>query len=133
MRKAAQPRRLLLVVRASMLALVAGHASGQGRDPAARGLDAFVHLPAAAAPGALLPVQIEVRGFPTIAETVPLGGATIEAAWDPEKLGKGVSGAPPAVRATADASGRAHLEVPVPEGAERELSLLIALRSGTHA
>lgn len=103
-----------------------------GSDPAARGLDVFIHAPDGASPGARVPVQIEAFGFPTAITLATLGGATVEAAWDPEHLGPGVTAAPPAVRATTDAAGRAHLEVPVPEGDERALVLLVGLRAGGH-
>ncbi|MFT3773092.1 MAG: hypothetical protein QM820_47535 [Minicystis sp.] len=101
-------------------------------DPAARGLDLFLHAPDGAAPGSRVPVQIEAFGFPTAVTLAPLGGATVEAAWDPEHLGPGVTAAPPAVRATTDAAGRAHLDVPVPEGDERPLVLLVGLRAAGH-
>ncbi|APR76270.1 Large extracellular alpha-helical protein [Minicystis rosea] len=92
----------------------------------------FLHAPDAAAPGARVPLQIEAFGFPTAITLAPLAGATVEAAWDPEHLGPGVTSAPPAVRAITDGSGRAHLDVPVPEGDERSLVLLVGLRSGGH-
>lgn len=102
-------------------------------DPAARGLDLFVHVPEGAAPGSRLPLQLEAFGFPTAITLSPLAGASVEAGWDPEHLGPGVSVAPPSVRATTDASGRARLDLPVPDGDERALELLVAVRSGGHA
>ncbi|MBW2459141.1 MAG: hypothetical protein JRI68_31880 [Deltaproteobacteria bacterium] len=107
-------------------------ATGQPSDPAARGLDVFVHVPKSAAPGAALPVQVQVIGFSTVTTAKPLPEATVEAVWDPKSLGKGVSVAPPAVTGKTDGTGRAHFAVPVPDGAERELSLLIGARFGSH-
>lgn len=103
-----------------------------GNDPAQRGLDVFVHVPERAAPREKLPLQIEVFGFPSVVSLVPLGSAAVEVAWDPESLGPGISEAPPSVRATTDAGGRAHLDIPVPDGDVRELKLLIGVRSGAH-
>jgi hypothetical protein len=107
-------------------------AQSAGRDPASRGIDLFVHASNYAAPGAILPVQVEAIGFPTVASFVPLGGATVEAAWNPEKMGASLAEAPPPVRATADAGGLAHLDVPVPEGEEGPLELLLGVRMGAH-
>ena len=45
--------------------LFASDAQSAASDPAARGLDVFVHVPAEAAPGGVVPVQIEAFGFPT--------------------------------------------------------------------
>ena len=61
-----------------------------------------------------------------------LAGAVVEATWNPESLGK-VSSVPPAVKATTDAEGRAHLDVPMPDGDEGDLELLLGVRSGPHA
>jgi hypothetical protein len=101
-------------------------------DRAARGIDVFLHVPGDAAPGSLLPVQIEAFGFPTTVALAPLGDATVEAGWDPEHLGTGVTAAPAAVRGRTDASGRAKLLVPVPDGEELPLRLLVHVRSGNH-
>ncbi len=101
-------------------------------DPAARGLDLFLHVPGQAPPRGILPVQVEAIGFPTAVTTQPLANVTIEAVWNPEHLGTHVSVAPPAVRVNADATGRAHLDVPVPDGDEMELELLVGVRSGAH-
>jgi hypothetical protein len=127
-------RTLRLASAFALPALFAATSDAQtaGSEPAARGLDVFIHAPELAPPRAMVPVQIEAFGFPTVVSLVPLGGAAVEAAWDPEHLGPGVSVAPPPVRATTDAAGRAHLEVPVPDGDERELKLLVGLRSGSH-
>lgn len=107
--------------------------AGQPADAAARGLDVFVHVPGEAAPGASLPLQLSAYGFPTVTTLVPLVGAELSAAWDPESLGPGVASAPAPAQATADASGRVHLDVTVPEGDERTLRLLIGVRSGSHS
>src|SRR5258708_7590443 len=108
----------------ALLALARGtDAQTAWSDPAGRGLDAFIHVVDRAPPGALLPLQVEAIGFPTVVSFVPLGGAIIEATWNPEKLGATL-GVPPAVKVTADAYGRAHLEVPMPEGDEGPLELL---------
>jgi hypothetical protein len=65
------------------------------RDPAARGLDVFVHAPALAPPLGTLPVQVQAFGFPTATGMVPLSAAAIELSWDPEHLGAKVHRAPP--------------------------------------
>ena len=114
------------------LAATTSDAQVTARDPAARGLDLFLQAPERAAAGATVPLQVEAIGFPTVTTMRPLAGVTIEAAWDPEHLGPGVAKAPPGVSATADATGRAHLDVPVPDGEERDLQLLVAVRSGSH-
>ena len=97
-------------------------------DPAARGLDAFIHAPDLASPGSRVPVQIQAFGFPTAISLTPLADVTVEAAWDPEHLGPGITRAPPSVKAKTDSAGRAHLEVEVPDGDERDLSLLVGVR-----
>ena len=132
------PRSPRLTAGASLVlaALALTHVSGAevgSADPAARGLDVLVHAPTAAIPRGRLPLQIEAFGFPSATVLAKLGGAEIEAGWDPEQLGPGVSVAPPPVRVTADGNGLAHLEVPVPDGDERELTLLVGVRSGGHA
>jgi hypothetical protein len=101
-------------------------------DQAARGLDVFLHAPTEVAPGATLPIAVEALGFPTVVTLAPLGGATIEAGWDPEHLGPDVAVAPPSVRAVTDSAGRAHLDVPVPAGEPRKLKLLVSVKSGAH-
>jgi hypothetical protein len=132
------PRRhpLLLSILVGALGLSAAGRSSDAAgapDPAARGLDLFLHVPTQAPPRGVLPVQVEALGFPTAVTTQPLAGVTIEAVWNPEHLGANVSSAPPAVRAKADLAGRAHLDVPVPDGDELELELLVGVRSGAHA
>src|ERR1700749_2538928 len=85
--------------------------------PAARGLDIFVHAPTEVAPGGSLPIAVEAVGFTSVVTPVRLAHAVIEAAWNPESLGK-VFRAPPAVKVTTDGEGRAHLDVPMPDGDE---------------
>src|ERR1700677_374873 len=119
-----RPHRLLLLPGLALLGAVAARASAaEGPDPAARGLDVFVHVPPEAAPGGVLPIAVQAVGFTTVVTPAPLPQAAVEAVWNPETLG-GVAVAPPAVKATADAEGRAHLDVPVPDGDEGDLELL---------
>lgn len=128
-RSAALP--LLLLAACGALAA----ASDAGADPpdlAARGLDLFIDAPEHAVPGSKLPLQIQAFGFPAASSLAPLSGASIEAVWDPESLGPGVHRAPPAVKVVTDAGGRAHVEVPVPEGDERALRLLLGTTYGDH-
>lgn len=108
-----------------------GDAATAYKDPAARGLDVFLHMPERAAPGGILSVQAQVYGFPTVTSLTPLPGAVLEAVWDPESLGKNAPSVA-SVQAVADKAGRVHLEVPVPEGDARELQLLIGIQSGEH-
>ncbi len=127
-------RRLRIASLAALLATFAAastDAQVSSNDPAKRGLDLFIHAPGSGAPRSLLPVQIEAFGFPSVVSLVPLAGATVEAAWDPETLGPGLSKAPPPVRATTDASGRIHLDVPIPDGDVRTLGLLLGVRLGS--
>lgn len=133
--------RLLLGSLAAAFALASGPFFHVGRGTAfagpyaatdarvARGLDLFLHAPDRGAPGATLPVQVLALGFPTVVTLRPLEAVTVEATWDPEHLGK-VSAAPPPVRVTTDAQGRAHLDVPIPDGPERKLKLLVGVRVG---
>ncbi|XXX81273.1 alpha-2-macroglobulin family protein [Sorangium sp. So ce134] len=118
-----------LLVIASLGAAATSDAATDRRDAVARGLDLFIHAPDGGAPGATLPVQVLALGFPTAVTLRPLEAATVEATWDPEHLGK-VSAVPPPVRVTTDAKGRAHLDVPIPDGPERELRLLLGVRAG---
>ncbi|MCC6525865.1 MAG: hypothetical protein IT373_24675 [Polyangiaceae bacterium] len=106
---------------------------GATGDPAARGLDVFVHAPGEMSGGATVPLQIQAYGFPTVQTATALAGAEVEATWLPESLGPDVSRVPDPVRVTTDALGRAHLDVPVPPGPPGALKLLVGLRSGTHA
>src|SRR3954471_4917423 len=119
----------LLVV--GLMLAVNPPAAAHAQDPAARGLDLFVHAPDKIAAGGRLPVQVRVFGFPRVSALAPLAGATIEATWDPESLGKKVASAPPVVSAKSDAEGRAHLEVDVPHGTG-SLKLLLSVRFGEH-
>jgi len=128
----AQPSFLAAVGLAGCLLAASSDAQVGGPDPARRGLDLFLHVPAQGAPGGTIPLQIEAFGFPTVVALQPLGGAAVEAAWDPESLGPGLSVAPPAVRATTDSAGRAHLDVTLPDGDARTLRLLVGVRSGAH-
>jgi len=114
-----------------LLVVVALTLAAPRPDPAARGLDLFVHAPDKIAAGGRLPVQVRVFGFPQVARLAPLAGATIEATWDPESLGKKVASAPPVVSAKSDADGRAHLELDVPHGTGT-LKLLLSVRNGEH-
>jgi Alpha-2-macroglobulin family len=100
-------------------------------DPAARGLDLFVHAPDQVAPGGTLPIAVEAVGFTSVVTPVRLAHAVVEAAWNPETLGK-VSSVPPPVKVTTDGDGRAHLDVPMPDGDEGDLELLLGVRSGQH-
>jgi hypothetical protein len=100
-------------------------------DPAARGLDLFVHVPSDAIAGSSLPVQVEAIGFPTVTKPSPLRGATIEASWDQGSLAKAGQRAIAAVSVKADANGLGHLDIPVPKAAGT-FTLLLAVRSGDH-
>ena len=50
----------------------AGHSRALAPDPAARGLDVFLHAPPAATPGGVLELTAEAIGFPVV--TKPLDG-----------------------------------------------------------
>jgi hypothetical protein len=117
---------------AALASAPASDAATTGDDRVARGLDIFLHAPSEGAPRALLPVQVIAYGFPTVTSMVPLPETTVEAVWDPEHLGPGVSAAPPPVRAVTDSAGRVHLDVPIPPGDQRELVLLVGVQSGEH-
>jgi hypothetical protein len=112
-------------------ALATVPASAASKDPAARGLDLFVHAPKTVPSGATLPVQVRVYGFPTVSTLTPLAGATVEAAWDPESLGEKVATAPEPVEIACDAAGRGHLEILVPPG-RSTLKLLVSARWQGH-
>jgi hypothetical protein len=109
-----------------------GTAGAVAADPAARGLDVFLHSPDSAAPGAELPVDVLAYGFPDVTRAEPLSGATVEAGWDPEHLG-GATAVPASVHATTDAGGRARIAIPMPEDGAGDLELLVGVRSGAHA
>jgi hypothetical protein len=53
-----------------------------------------------------LPVLVRVFGFAAVTTPGPLGGATVETAWDPESLRENVACVPLPVTTTCDASGR---------------------------
>jgi hypothetical protein len=113
-----------------VLLLLAAPAAAIGQDPAARGLDVFLHVPTHAAPGGTLSFTAEAFGFATPSNPLPLAGATLEAGWDPETLDGAVPPAP--VRITADAAGRADLALPVPVGKPHTIDLLVSVRYGGH-
>jgi hypothetical protein len=112
-------------------ALAAVPASAASKDPAARGLDLFLHAPKAVPSGATFPVQVRVFGFPSVSTLTPLAGATVEAAWDPESLGEKLATAPEPVEITCDDAGRGHLEIAVPPG-RSTLKLLVSARWQGH-
>ncbi len=117
-----------------LVAVVPATSSSAPIDPAARGLDAFIHVGSSAAAGSTLTLDLETFGFAQVTEATPLAGASIDLVWDPEHLGKGVSVAPPAVSVTSDATGHAVARVPVPTvGSADDLLLLVQLRHGSHA
>ena len=111
----------------------AGHSGAAGPDPAARGLDAFVQAASAAYAGGFVDVQLETYGFPTVTAPTPLGGVAIEAAWDPRTFETHAAVAPPSVLATTDRAATTVLHVPVPDGDERSLTLLVRMRLGDHS
>lgn len=113
------------------LVLLARPAVAKDPDPAARGLDVFVHAPTSVFGGGRVHVDLESYGFPTVTTARALAGAEITAAWDPESLGE-TKAAPPAITLTTDARGIAQLDLAVPEGDERALVLLLAIRHGEH-
>src|SRR5262249_47178398 len=100
-------------------------------DPAARGLDIFIHVSPEAAPGSTFELTAEVFGFATVTQALPLAGAVIEAGWDPESLGGDTP--PPSVSTKTDASGRARLAVTMPRGKPEGITLLVAARHGGHS
>lgn len=123
--------------RAAFLLLVIGvvffgrYAQALPPDPAARGLDVYVHAPPSAAPGGVLELSAKAYGFPSVTHAVPLAGATLEIGWDPEQLDG--APAPPSVSVVADAEGRARIAIEVPRGLPRALQLLVAVRHGSHS
>ncbi len=125
--------RLVVLLLLALLqgALSGGHAQALPADPAARGLDVFVHVAPNAAPGGILELTARAYGFPSVTHAVPLAGATLEIGWDPEELDGAAP--PPSVHATTDSEGRARVAIEVPNGLPRALSLLVAVRHGGHA
>jgi hypothetical protein len=99
-------------------------------DPAGRGLDAFLHVAEQVAPGGTVELMAEAFGFATVTEARPLGGATLEAGWDPESLGGATP--PPTVTMQTDAAGHARMLIDVPDGPPATLSLLVGIRHGAH-
>ncbi len=123
---------LALAAAAALAAAPASDAASATPDTVARGLDLFIQAPSRGAPGGVLPVQVLAYGFPSVVSLRPLDGAAVEAVWDPESLGK-VSSVPAPVRVTTDPQGRAHLDVPIPDGPARSLTLLLGVRVGDRA
>ena len=111
----------------------AGHSAAAGPDPAARGLDAFVQAASAAYAGGFIDVQLETYGFSSVTAPSPLGGVALEAAWDPRTFETHAAVAPPSVLATTDRGATTVLHVPVPDGDERSLTLLVRMRFGDHS
>ena len=97
-----------LLVPVALVVLFPSTSASAPADPAARGLDAFIHAGNTAPAGSPLVLDLETFGFGTVIEATPLAGATIDLAWDPEHLGRGVSAAPPALSVTSD--GKYHLD-----------------------
>lgn len=124
-------RPLALFLSVLAVVLLGGHARALPPDPAARGLDLFVHVAPVAVPGGQLEVVVKAYGFPAVTEARPLAGAAVEAGWDPESLDGDAP--PPSVHATTDAEGRARFVVEVPRGRPMKLSLLVGVRHGGHA
>lgn len=109
----------------------AGEAEAQVVDPAARGLDVYLHVSPVAAPGGVLEITAKAYGFPSVTRAVALAGATLEIGWDPEELDGDAP--PPSVHATTDGEGRARMTIEVPHGVPRTLQLLVAVRHGGHS
>lgn len=127
--RAGAPRRVLfLFVLATLLSV--GHSGALPPDPAARGLDLFIHGATEAAPGGTIELTLEAFGFATVTDARPLPGAIVEAGWDPESLGG--DAAPPTVTATTGPGGGARLSIVVPPGPPATLSLLVGARHGSH-
>jgi len=113
--------------------LVAVHAQGAQPDPAARGLDAFVHGATNAPSGGTVRLDVETFGFAQVTSPSPLGGVSIDAAWDPESFHEELATLPPGAHVETDASGRAILDVPMPRGEAQTLRLMLAMHHGAHA
>jgi hypothetical protein len=130
LRIVARPWRVLFGFLFAAPLLFAGHSKALPPDPAARGLDLFLHVPPEAAPGATFDLTTEAFGFATVTQALPLGSATVEAGWDPESLDG--AAAPPNITAKTDAAGRAQLSLVMPPGEPKALTLLVAARHGVH-
>ena len=129
-RSGVQPKPLAFFVLLVVAILFGGYAQALPPDPAARGLDVYVHVAPNAAPGGILELTAKAYGFPTVTHAVPLAGAALEIGWDPEELDGAAP--PPSVHATTDAEGRAKIAIEVPRGLPRKLQLLVAVRHGGH-
>lgn len=114
------------------LSAVPTASSSAPADPAARGLDAFIHVAPSARSGGVVALDLEAFGFADVTTPAPLAGATVTLAWDPEHLGEGVTTAPPAVEVKTDATGHAIARVAVPEGPPLDMLLLAKLGYGEH-
>jgi hypothetical protein len=114
-----------------IIATMPGSAWGAPKDGTARGLDVFIQAPTEIPAGTSLPVQVRVFGFPTIGTLRPLAGATVEATWDPESLGRSVAKLPTPVTITCDQEGRGHLDIEVPQ-CQGSPVLLVAARLAGH-
>lgn len=123
--------RFVVLCAMAVVFLCLGHAEAGPADPAARGLDVFLHVPNEAAPGTRLAVIAQAFGFPVVTRAVPLSNATIEIGWDPESLADKV--APPTLTTTTDADGRARLALDVPFGLPGDLEVLVSVRHGGHS
>ena len=123
---------LALALALVLSAAVATDAASATPDPAARGLDAFVHFAPQAGSLDRFPLQILVYGFATVRTASPLPGAKVEASWDPETLGPDAERVPEPVATLTNAGGQARLEVVMPPGPPGKLRLLIGLRYGAH-
>ncbi|CAN5199994.1 hypothetical protein BH09MYX1_BH09MYX1_39380 [soil metagenome] len=124
--------RLLPLAAALGAASITAHGSAAAPDPAARGLDAFLATAPTVWAGGTAMIQVETFGFATTTTPAPLGGVVIEAAWDPQSL-ESFAVAPPPVKITSERGATATLAMPVPEGDDRNLTLLVALRFGEHS
>jgi hypothetical protein len=122
-------RRLLPL--ALLLLFFARDARVEPNDPAARGLDMFVHMASTVASGGKVIVDLAAVGYHTTVDSRPLPGASFELGWNAESLGEGEH-APPDLKAQADAQGHAHVEIAVPEGNSKNIELLVAVRSKGH-
>ncbi len=115
-----------------VLSLASVHARGAQPDPAARGLDVFVHGAANAPSGGTVRLDLETFGFAQVTSPSPLGGVSIDAAWDPESFGEQLASLPPTAHVDSDVSGHAILDMPMPRGEARALSLMLAMHHGAH-
>jgi len=62
----------------------------------------------------------------------PLGGVSVDAAWDPESFGEALATTPASARVESDKTGHARLSIPMPQGDEHLLRLLLGLHHGSH-